>query len=111
MKHWGGGEAVKNDCACPRAREGLHPGSPSPALLHGTFKRDGGGVDEIEVGGVKFQATPMMTMMTLTVPTLQTPIGNPDPDCPLTVALSFERAQNKAKVMSLFYILIDPTFL
>ena len=36
---------VKNDCACPRAGEGLYSCSPSPALLHGTFKRDGGGVD------------------------------------------------------------------
>ena len=111
MKCWGGGEVVKNDCECPRAGEGLHPGSTSPALLCSTFKRDGGGVDEIEVGGVKLEATPMLTMTTLTVPTLQTPISNPDPDHPLTMALSFERAQNKAKVMSLFYILIDPIFL
>ena len=48
----------------------------------------------------------MMTMMmTLTFPKLQTSNGDPDPNCPLT------GAHNKAKVMSLFYILIDPTFL
>ena len=52
-----------------------------------------------------------MTMMTLTFSKLQTLNGNPDLDRILTVAVSFERAHNKAKVMSLFYILIDPTFL
>ena len=83
-KNWGECGAVKDDCGCPRAREGLHPGSHSPALLHSMFKRDGGGVDGIEVGGTKLEATQMMTMMTLTVPTLQTPIGDPDLDCPPT---------------------------
>ena len=63
---------------CPRAGEGLYSCSHSPALLHGMFKRDGGGVDEIEVGGTKLEATPtMMTTMTLTVPRLQTLNGDP----------------------------------
>ena len=112
MQSWGGGDAVNYDCACARAREGLYSFSPSPALPHGTFERVGGGVGETEVGGIKLKATPtIMAMMTLTVPTLQTPICNPDLDHPPTMALSFERAQNKAKVMSFFYILIGPTFL
>ena len=103
---------VNYDCACARAREGLYSCSPSPALPYSMFESIGGGVGEIEVCIIKLEATPtMMAMMTLTVPKLQTPIGNPDPDHPLTMALSFERAQNKAKVMSLFYILIGPTFL
>ena len=66
VQGWGGSYAFENDCACARAREVLYSCSLSPALPKGKVESTGGGVEEVENGGIMLEATPKTkTVMTL----------------------------------------------